>query len=343
MFQAGLLCHLGDNLESHGVAGFSTCFSSSDICRECHLAYNELPDIFGIPTSDKWTVSEYDKICDSIETEQDIESSHGVRERCIFNSLQAFHCIDGFPFDAMHDWLEKQATCDAQSVILSLAKKGLFTVEKYNSLLGCLRFQSYESSDRPLPIKSSSDKLCGKALSVCLHVRVMPLLVSQLVGEGYDDDDLIDLLLVIHRINEVIMSDVLTPGDILDFECLLVDFFEKRKLCADQFPGEFKKLTPRGHYLEHYPRQMARYGPMTCVWTARYEGKHREFIGFSDASKNFINIVKTISIKHQKRLASRCFTGLFSAPEIQFPTKTTSTPDPGLPSQFFEQGMVFVI
>lgn len=300
-----------------------------------------MPDIHGIPTADKWSASEYDQICDGIEADQRSGETYGVRERCIFNSLDAFHCIDSFPFDAMHDWLEKQASTDAQSVILALVKKGDVSLEKYNNLLGCLKFQSYESSDRPLPIRASSDKLCGKALSVCLHVKIMPFLVSQIVGEDYEDD-LIDLLLLIHRINEFIMSDLLAPGDILDFESLLVEFFEKRKHCSDQFPCLFKKITPKGHFLEHFPRQMARYGPMTCVWTARYEGKHREFVGFSDASKNFINVPKTISIKHQKRLASRCFAGLFSDPEIQFPSKTSTSPGAVLPSHFVQPGMVSV-
>jgi hypothetical protein len=242
----------------------------------------------------------------------------------------------------MHDWLEKQATYDAQSVILCLVKKGLFSLENYNVLLKCLKFQGYESADRPMLIKSASEKLCGKALSICLHVRVMPLLVSELVGEDYEDE-LIDLLLLIHQINEFILSDILGPGDILDFEAILVEFFEKRNICFAKFPSVFKKISPRGHYLEHFSRQMSRFGPMTCVWTARYEGKHREFVGFSDSSKNFINVVKTISIKHQKRLASRCFSGLFSEPAIQFPSKTTSSADPGLPAYFFTQGRVSVV
>jgi hypothetical protein len=45
--RAGLLCHLGDNLESHAVGGFSSCFSSRDVCRVCHLQYSDLQNITG--------------------------------------------------------------------------------------------------------------------------------------------------------------------------------------------------------------------------------------------------------------------------------------------------------
>jgi hypothetical protein len=335
------LCHLGDNLESHTVGGFSTCFSSYDICRQCHQMHSDLSDIAGVPRAKKWTATEYDDICSLIETGQKGMDMHGVRARCVFNVLESFHCVGGFPFDAMHDWHEKVAAGDCQSVILALVMEGKFSLENYNNLLSCFRFKSYESSDRPLPIKATSDKLCGKAMSVCLHVRIMPLLVYELVGDE-EGNDVTDLLLLVHQLNELIMSDQLSPGDVLEFESLLVDYFEKRRSCLEQYPTVFQKLTPKAHFLEHYPNQVARFGPMSAVSTARYEGKHREFVGFSDASKNCINITKTISTRHQKRQASRCLAGMFSAPEIQFPPKITSSTDGCLPNHLFQQGRVLI-
>jgi hypothetical protein len=37
VLRAGVLAHLGDNLEAHQVSGLSTNFSSGNICRLCHL------------------------------------------------------------------------------------------------------------------------------------------------------------------------------------------------------------------------------------------------------------------------------------------------------------------
>jgi len=58
-------------------------------------------------------------------------------------------------------------------------------------------------------------------------------------------------------------------------------------------------------FLEHYSRQMVLFGPFVATWTARFEAKHRDFVNFSEASKNFINVVKTLAVKNQKKLASR--------------------------------------
>jgi hypothetical protein len=43
--KAGLLCHLGDNLEAHVVAGLSQCFSTGYVCRQCHIQYADLQSI----------------------------------------------------------------------------------------------------------------------------------------------------------------------------------------------------------------------------------------------------------------------------------------------------------
>jgi hypothetical protein len=43
--KAGLLCHLGDNLEAHVVAGMSQCFSAGYICRLCHMQHADLEAI----------------------------------------------------------------------------------------------------------------------------------------------------------------------------------------------------------------------------------------------------------------------------------------------------------
>lgn len=43
--KAGVLCHLGDNLEEHIVAGMSQCFNAGFVCRQCHIQHADLPNI----------------------------------------------------------------------------------------------------------------------------------------------------------------------------------------------------------------------------------------------------------------------------------------------------------
>jgi hypothetical protein len=304
--QMGIVAHLGDNLESHTVGGFSSCFSSKDICRNCHLQFSELPNITGLPTASKWTQAEYDEAVRTHLEKQPgdkSQSQFGVSGSCVFNVLESFSAVGQFPFDSMHDFFEKIGPYDAQAGLLTLISQDKFTLLEYNALLRDLQLKGTEAGDRPPPVKPNGDKLPGKALAVSLHIRLMPLLLQRLLRED-EKSVIVDLLLIIHELREYIMADALSPADILAFEELVVQYFSKRKECSDRFPV-FPKLTPRYHFLEHYPEQMAKFGPFPGVWTARCESRHRDYVNFSESSKNFINLLKTLAEKDQKKMACR--------------------------------------
>jgi hypothetical protein len=227
----------------------------------------------------------------------------GIKERCLFNSLEAFHCIGQMPFDFMHDWLEKVAPVDCQTILMALKSSGKLALSDYNQALRNLRLEAYECRDRPFPVKEGDKKLSGKALSIALHVRLMPLVVTSLV-ELEEDCELVQLLATIHSINEIMLADCLVPEDAYRLQTIIVKYFTLRQACCEKYPS-FSKLVPKNHYLEHYPSQILAFGPFTSVWTARYESRHRDFVNWCESSKNFINILKTLAFKNQKKLASR--------------------------------------
>ena len=70
---------------------------------------------------------------------------------------------------------------------------------------------------------------------------------------------------------------------------------------------------------------MEAFGPLSATWTARYESKHRDFKNFSESAKNFKNLLKTLAVKNQKKLASRIKHGLFSTPAFVFPDRSSQT------------------
>jgi hypothetical protein len=270
----------------------------------------------GIPEATERTPEEYDTICDRIESGvPDVEPATrkrkrgkkkdknlGVKERCLFNSLKAFHCIGQTPYDFMHDWLEKVAPADCQSILMAFKISGQFSLNDYNQALANLRLEDYERHDRPFPVKDGDKKLAGKALSIALHVRLMPLVITSIVD--LEDCELVQFLATVHNINEIMMADCLSPQDAFRLQSLVVKYFTLRQACSEKYPS-FTALVPKHHYLEHYPAQILAFGPFTSVWTARYESRHRDFVNWCESSKNFINVLKTLCYKNQKKLASR--------------------------------------
>lgn len=340
LLKAGLLCQIGDNLEQHLVGGFKQSFAQNEICRYCYQEYDKLPDIDGIPKAAKRTKEEYDSICSRLESwekgQPKVADTRGIKYRCIFNELKAFHCIGQLPFDVMHDFHELVACDDAQSIIMALVNSGYFTLDAYNQRLDDIHFADYECGDKPLDVKARDEKLRGKAMSIALHVRVMPLVISDILKDNHEQSPALDLLVLLHRLNEFMLADSLSVGDVITLQDLIIDYYSTRKICCEIYTT-FSHLKPKNHYLEHLPSQLLHFGPFTTVWTARFESHHRDFVNFMESSKNWINVLKTLCEKNQKRFACRLYTGLFATPQIQFPSKkcTLVETDGSLPKHLF--------
>lgn len=250
VIRVGLFCCLGDNLEQHTVGGFSASFSSRDICRVCHQQYEDLTDISGVPRAPLWTASEYDDAVEDME--HDARGQYGLNGECLFNSLEAFHCVGQMPLDVMHDWLEKVGAYDALSIVKALIKAGYFTLDAYNAALRNVILGDYEVADRPPSVGNNADRLPGKALSVALEIRVLPVIILRLRPNLEEADinasPLLILLSYLHRLNEYMLADSLSITDTDRFQDLLVDYFAQRKVCEEMYGG-FLKITPRYHYL----------------------------------------------------------------------------------------------
>jgi hypothetical protein len=246
MIKMGLICYSADNLEASSIGGFSQCFSSVDVCRVCHQQHQDLQEITGIPKMQPWTREDYDNAVDNIRP--GARGEFGVNSACLFNELASFHCVGQMPLDIMHDFMEKVAAYDAMSILKSLVSSGFFTFEEYNSVIRDVKLGDYEAADRPMIVNAKSVKISGKALAVCQHLRLMPFFVWRTLSGKVEDSDAIDLMVILARIQEYLMADKLSTGDIENFEDLVVEFFSKRKSCEEQYTS-FTNLTPKYHYL----------------------------------------------------------------------------------------------
>jgi hypothetical protein len=242
----GLICYSADNLEASAVGGFSQCFSSNDICRICHQQHKDLQEMTGIPKACRWTSEEYDTAVGNMLPGE--RGDFGLNSGCMFNVLQAFHCVGCIPTDIMHDFCEKVAASDAMSVLKVLVSSGLFTFEKYNQVLREIKLGDYEATDRPKLVNPKGAIIPGKAMAVALHIRLMPYFLWRILKGNVPESPAIDLLVILARILEYILADKLSMGDIDNFEDLVVLFFEKRKNCVEQFTT-FCNMTPKYHHL----------------------------------------------------------------------------------------------
>ena len=107
--------------------------------------------------------------------------------------------------------------------------------------------------------------------------------------------------------------------EVANLEEEIISYLNSRSTMFQQHKDCFKKPKPKTHFLSHYAEAILKYGPSTCVWTARYESKHRVAKMLANSSKNFINIAKTLAIRQQYRQASVYFVGMYDTEEITLP------------------------
>ena len=175
--------------------------------------------------------------------------TRGVRSVCPFNILSSFHCVQGFPFDVMHDCMEGIIPSDLLAINRILSSKGCFSIDQYNCALGNFEFSSYERNDKPypLPIKNSVKKCRGKAVSQWVHLRIWPLLMMKFLDNN--DDPVIRLGLLLHEIVERLTASAFYTYEIDILEEKVIEYLDLRKVIREEFPSKMVNPKPKHHFL----------------------------------------------------------------------------------------------
>jgi hypothetical protein len=103
----------------------------------------------------------------------------------------------------------------------------------------------------------------------------------------------------------VLLANTVSPEDALKLQDLVVQYLSLQKACSDRLSSVVGKHVPKHHFIEHYAAQILKYGPCISAWVARYESRHGNFVNRCESSKNFVNVLKTLCDKNQKKMASR--------------------------------------
>ena len=244
-------------------------------------------DMDGEEPHARWTVQEYDSIISSIEDQEmteDVEDvvemesliaadeddfddegsedgeddndgeegiidNRWIKSRCPLNILQSFHCVNGFPPDLLHDFLEGVVAEDLLSIIKTLSSKAWFSIDEYNEALKDFGWFSYETTDKPLGVPTARKivKLKGKAVSQWVHSRNWPLVMKKFIADK--DDAVLKLGLKLHEVTERLTATEYHEYEIDLLGEAIVDYLDMRKEIRLEFPESFKRPKPKHHFL----------------------------------------------------------------------------------------------
>ena len=122
--------------------------------------------------------------------------------------------------------------------------------------------------------------------------------------EDSDDSSWL-MLLALHQIVQMLCAPALNDKDVATLICVLNIAFRQ-----SLFPSI--PLRPKHHFLLHYPYFIIQYGPLSRVWTLRFESKHRYFKRVVKSCSNFVNATRTLPHHHQMLLSHLLELDLFN-------------------------------
>lgn len=143
---------------------------------------------------------------------------------------------------------------------------------------------------------------------MCL-IRLLPLLIGHCVPEG---DNTWEVLMLLKDIVELAVAPRHTEETLHFLDCKIA---EHRQLLQSTFP-DFR-LRPKHHYVEHYPQLVRKCGPLTEVWTMRFEGKHKFFKKAIRNAQHFKNVAMTLATKHQRSVSYHLDCSSYFRPSVE--------------------------
>lgn len=124
-------------------------------------------------------------------------------------------------------------------------------------------------------------------------ITEIPIIIGDKISHG---DERWKSLLLLIKICKITLAPTCTK-DMVFYLRLLIE--EKLASFKILYPGA--NITPKMHYMLHYPSQILRHGPLLRSWCMRHESK-LSFVKQSSVRGNFKNVCKTAINKHQRWL-----------------------------------------
>ncbi|XP_047139727.1 uncharacterized protein LOC105845782 isoform X2 [Hydra vulgaris] len=282
-----------DNLSAHALAGFRCAFNSGHICRYCMLRYEDKEKLLQETVLALRTETLHKYHLQGINA--GISGRvYGVVKRCPLLDLSYFKLTESFPPDLMHDLHEGIIPLILKLLIINLHCDGIVTVSQLNYEIENFEFLKNDKKNKPIVIPLTVPSGTGNIVGSASEKFSLFYFLTFLIGDRVPiNNKHWKLYLLLRDIVDYLMCYKISRT-VLSYLQLLVESFVQT--FVELYPG---KLTPKLHFLLHYPRLIADYGPLRYLWCMRFEAKHQYFKKLAGAVRNFKNIAYILAKRHQ--------------------------------------------
>lgn len=285
-----------DNLGANITLGFAASFSSLYYCRICECDKNECKSAISENLSKYRTIDTYNQQINIVQQSEKVVYSEtkGIKFYCQLSNLKYFHVIQNPSLDIMHDLLEGVVPFFLNIFFKFLFKSNILNIDQLNLLITSFDYGRLNNSNKPTDINVEKRSL-GLSASQC------KCLINHIPYILFNFKD----VLILEKYWHGIRSLFLIIETIFSRDIDSIDIRELQKETTSLLSCVIslnQHLTPKLHFISHYGRTIQRIGPLLDANMLKFERMHKIFKDIAKNTRNFININRTMAVKHQQRV-----------------------------------------
>lgn len=268
-------------------------------CRLCEISRQQLSQVVTASEIPLWDETEHrDRVADLRELSGDSykywSKQYGINGSSVLLEVPGFAVTKCLLLDPMHILLEGLLKYEFQLLLKALMQTDRLILAKLNRRIGQFEYSFDESLDRPQAVElkqlDTGSILSQTAAEMKTLVSVLPHLLEDLVNEK--NEYWLNFVKLIH-ISHLCLSPVATHSTVITLRILIASH-------NTEFIRLYQNasVTPKMHYMVHFPDQIDNFGPMWSQWCMRYEANNGLFK--SRKWNNFKNICYSLAVFHQR-------------------------------------------
>ena len=276
----------GDNLGLHSLLGITESFSAEFSCRFCKIKKCKLHKSFKLEHTLLRTPENY------------MVGHDGVTSECAFHQIQSFHCCTNYVVDIMHDLFHGVATYVLTKVLKYYVQNKFFSVTELNERMRSVNFSSVDKTNRPPDIKHNNilkESMPWSASEVKNFLMYIPVMIGDLIPRSCE---YWRLILLLHDIACICLCKKICHFTLNYLDTVVS---EHNELYCKLFKDNLK---PKFHYLMHYSSIIMKSGPMSHLWSFRFESKHQVLKEYTNVCKCRKDICLSIAKRMQQMMAA---------------------------------------
>ena len=287
-----------DNLSAHDILGLQTHFNHGYVSRYCLTKHADLQNVSDCLQCVVRTPEHFSEQLAKINSDANHTPQFGIRGECVFEELEYLNTSDLCPPDIMHDWHEGVVPAIIAIGLSSVIQKGKIKLDEINAAIQGFEYCTVDRRNRygPVITKAQLKKgtIPGTASERLCLLRMLPLMLWQNFSDKFITNiDGLTLILKCLDINDILMAPVIELEWIPLLHFLISEHHQLVKKLSPT------SITPKFHYLLHYPQTIIKFGPPRHYFTMRFESVHQYFKRLTQCTKNFKNLTQTLSNRYQ--------------------------------------------